>query len=236
MKFTSPLLEGVLLRRHRRFLADVRLADGTLVTAHTANTGAMTGCARPGSRVWLQHSGKPQRKYPFTWVLVEVAPGVLAGIDTLRANHLVREAVTAGRIETLRGYPHLRAEAAYGAGKSRIDLLLEGAERPRCLVEVKNVTLVREGIAYFPDAVSARGSRQLRELVDRVRSGERAVVLFCIQRPDARELRPADDIDPAYGRALRGALKAGVEALAYDCHVDLQGIRLRRRLPVICPR
>ena len=235
MKFPRPLVEGRLLRRYKRFLADVRLPDGSVVTAHTANTGAMAGCSTPGARVWLDDTAKASRKYPLTWELVEAGGGTLAGINTLRANHLVREGIENGRIAELQGYESLRMEAAYGEENSRVDLLLEGPRKRCCFVEVKNVTLVTSGIALFPDAVSRRGAKHLRELAAMARKGQRAVIFFCVQREDATAVRPADAIDPAYGQALRLALAQGVEALAYQCRVSTTAIEIWRPIPVDCP-
>ncbi len=208
------------------------LADGTIVTAHTPNTGSMAGLTRPGSRVWLRDSGNPKRKYPLSWILVEAHPGVLVGIDTGMANQLVREAIETGVITSLQGYQHIRNEVRYGNERSRIDLLLESDDRPRCYVEVKNVTLVENGTAYFPDAVTERGRKHLRELAGRVAAGERGVIVYCVQRQDAKALRPADHIDPAYGKALRKAVAQGVEAYAWRATVTVKDIRLDTQLPV----
>jgi len=233
MTYDTPLIPGTLLRRYKRFLADVELADGRVVTAHSANTGSMTGCSTPGARVWLRDSGNPARKYPLTWELVEAAPGVPVGINTHLANTLVREGIENGTIGELGDYRTIRTEVRYGNEHSRIDLLLEDDTRPVCWVEVKSVTLVENSIACFPDAVSARGAKHLRELAQMAAQGDRAVIFFCVQRGDADEIRPADHIDPAYGRALRDALAAGVEALGYRASVSPEGIRLVDRLPVI---
>jgi sugar fermentation stimulation protein A len=233
MKFPTPLLEGVLIRRYQRFLADVRWPDGSTVTAHTANTGSMLGCCAPGSRVWLRHSGNAERKYPWTWELVEACPEVLVGIHTSVANTLVQEAIECGVITQLQGYAKIRREVRYGEENSRIDLLLEAEQRPPCYVEVKNVTLVEDGIARFPDAVTARGTRHLRELTAMVKQGRRGVLVFCIQRQDARAFAPADHIDAVYGKTLREAVDQGVEALAYEAEVSILEIRLQRSLPVI---
>lgn len=236
MRFDRPLVPGTLLARYKRFLADVRLEDGTVVTAHCPNTGSMLGCAAPGSRVWLLPAASPGRKLAWSWELVQPPGGPLVGINTHRSNALVREALEAGRLPTLAGYPSLRPEARYGLEGSRVDFLLAGPGLPDCYLEVKNVTAaVREGIALFPDAVSARGTRHLREMIHVVRSGGRAVLMFCVQREDVREVRPADAIDPAYGRALREALAAGVEAMALRARLDTRGIELRTPLPVHCP-
>lgn len=235
MRFEPTLIPGVLLRRYQRFLADVRLADGTMVTAHTPNTGSMKGCCRPGSCVWLRDSGSATRKYPFSWELVEAEPRVLVGINTGLANALVREAIEDGTVAELQGYASIRQEVRYGEENSRIDLLLEEAKGGLCYVEVKNVTLVENGLALFPDAVSSRGAKHLRELAGMVRQGHRAVIFFCVQRGDAVRVSPADGIDPVYGRTLREALAQGVEALAYRAEVSAAGIRLQKALAVSCP-
>ncbi|HKK13375.1 MAG TPA: DNA/RNA nuclease SfsA [Gammaproteobacteria bacterium] len=236
MEFESPLLEGTLERRYKRFLADVRLSDGSRVTAHCPNTGSMMGCMGPGSRVWLRDTGNRQRKYPLSWELVEVDGGTLVGINTARSNALVREAIEAGVIAELRGYLHVRGEVRYGNENSRIDLLLEDDDGGRCYVEVKNVTAAAAGhVALFPDAVSTRGTRHLRELAAVAGQGDRAVIVYCVQRGDVNEVRPADDIDPDYGRALRQALDQGVQALAYQARISPAGIALVCPLPVVCP-
>lgn len=233
MRFADTLIPGRLQRRYKRFLADVELDDGSVVTAHTPNTGAMLGCAEPGSRVWLRNSANPARKYPLSWELVETLSGVMVGINTGLANLLVREAIEAGLVSELTGYERIRSEVKYGSENSRIDLLLSAQGRPDCYLEVKNVTLVEDGTAYFPDAVSARGSKHLRELTGMVESGARAVILFCVQRGDAKEVRAADHIDPLYGQTLRQALTRGVEALAYAARPTTAGISLNRAIPVI---
>lgn len=237
MRFNEPLIEGRLLRRYKRFLADVELTNGEIITAHTANTGAMIGCNEPGSRVWLSRSDNPKRKYAHTWELVEVAPGVSCGINTMQSNKLVREAVETGKIDELLGYRNIRSEVNYGEENSRIDLLLEphsACEKPPCYVEVKNVTLVHEGVAFFPDAVSKRGSKHLRELMGVAESGGRAVILFCVQRNDCREVRPAEHIDRVYAETLKKAISAGVEALAYRFDVSPEEILIDKKLPVVC--
>lgn len=233
-----PLTEGRLLRRYQRFLADVELADGRTVTAHCPNTGAMQGCKAPGSRVWLSPSDNPRRKLAWTWELVE-ADGVLVGLHTGRSNALAREAIEAGAVPGLAGYGRIRGEVPYGGEdgrRSRIDLLLEGSGRPPCYVEVKNVTAaVAGGVGYFPDAVTARGTKHLLEMAGEVARGHRAVLFFCVQRGDVAEVRPADHIDPEYGRTLRLALARGVEVLAYGAAVSPESIRLEWPLPVVCP-
>ncbi len=231
MRFPSPLLEGRLLRRYQRFLADVDTAAG-IVTAHCPNTGSMQGCAEAGMRVWLSPAAKPARKLAWTWELVEALPGTLVGVHTGRSNALVREAIEAGRVPELAGYPTLRPEVTYGEN-SRIDLLLQAPGRADCYVEVKNLTAAVAGrIGYFPDAVTARGAKHLREMSAMVSAGQRAVLVFCVQRGDVDRVRPADHIDPAYGRALRDALAAGVEVLALGATPTPDGIALTRPVAV----
>jgi sugar fermentation stimulation protein A len=237
MQFAQPLIEGRLLKRYKRFLADIELPGGGIVTAHTANTGAMSGCCEPGSRVWLSRSDNPKRKYPLTWEIIEVAPEVLCGINTMLSNKLVREAIESGFIAELDGYQIVRSEVRYGNENSRIDLLLESdasQNRPPCYVEVKNVTLADGETGLFPDAVTARGTKHLRELMFMVEQGARAVIFYCVQRNDCSEVRPADAIDALYGKTLREALASGVEALAYSFQVSPEEIRPILRLSVNC--
>lgn len=236
MRFEPPLQEARLLRRYKRFLADVEPAVGGRLTVHCPNTGSMLGCAEPGMRVWLSRATNPERKYAWTWELVEAQPGVLVGIHTGRANGLVREALESGLIAELAGYPDVRGEVRVGEG-FRVDFLLRGhRRRPDCYLEVKNVTAaVEDGVALFPDAVSERASRHLRELMARVRKGMRAMLCFCVQREDVEEVRPADEIDPVYGDTLRKALRAGVEVCAYGAQVNAAEVVLHRSLPVCVP-
>jgi sugar fermentation stimulation protein A len=235
MKFAGPLVEGRLVRRYKRFLADVELAAGGAVTAACPNTGSMMGCCEPGSRVWLSESDSPTRKYRHTWEIVESA-GVKVGINTGLPNRLVREAVESGVIGELAGYGSVRAEVPFGEERSRIDLLLEDPRREPCYVEVKNVTAAVTGrVALFPDAVSERGAKHLRELMRLKARGLRAVLVFCVQRGDVDEVRPADAIDPAYGRTLREAIAAGVEVMAWRARVTTRAIAIDARLGVRCP-
>jgi len=235
MRFGQALTSGTLLQRYKRFLADVTLDDGRTVTAHCPNTGSMLGCAVAGSRVWLSPADGRNRKLRWTWELVESA-GVLVGIHTGRTNRIVREAIETGLLREAAGYGRIRPEAKYGSEGSRVDFLLESDTAPPCYVEVKNVTAaVEHGIALFPDAVSARGAKHLREMRQMVREGHRALLVFCVQREDVTEVRPADAIDPKYGRELRHALNAGVEAVAYRASVSPVEICLAQRLPVVCP-
>jgi len=234
MEFKTPLIEATLLRRYKRFLADVRLSDGEVITVHTANTGSMLGCAEPGSRVWLSRSESTTRKYPYSWEISEAA-GVLVGINTALPNALVREAIEAGVIVELQGYRSLRGEVPFGSERSRVDWLLQGhGDQGDCYVEVKNVTAAVAGTAIFPDAVSARGAKHLRELMGVVAAGQRGVLCFCVQRGDVTAVRPADEIDSVYGESLRRAWQNGVELIAYQAEVSPAGIALRRPLPVLC--
>lgn len=226
-----PLVSGTLLRRYQRFLADIRLDGGDTVTAHCANTGSMLGLNQPGYRAWLSRSDNPKRKLAWTWELVEPAPGVLCGIHTGRANALVLEALEAGLLPELAGYRDLRREAPLGSN-SRSDLRLDYGDSV-CHVEVKSVTAAgQDGIGWFPDAVSVRAVKHLRELAARVARGERAAVVFCVQRSDVMAVRPAAHIDPAFAAALAQAADEGVELYALGANVSPEGIELDRRLAV----
>ena len=215
MRFAASLIEGRLIRRRQRFLADVELAGGATTTAHCPNTGSMLGCQGPGSRVFLSESTSPGRRYPLTWELVESAGGTLVGINTARTNGLVAEALDAGVIAELRGCGGRRAEVPVPGAAGRLDFLLERPGAPPYYLEVKNVTAaVEEGLARFPDAVSERATRHVRTLAALRGRGYGAGLLFCVQRADVAAVAPADAIDPAYGAALREAAAAGVDVLA----------------------
>lgn len=229
MKFPGELSPATLVRRYKRFLADVELADGTVTTVHVANPGAMTGLQTPGARVWLSRSASKARKLPLSWELVEVDFGAgmeLAGLNTGHPNALVAEALAAQAIPELAGYTAIRREVRYGKA-SRVDFLLEAPGRPPCYLEIKNVHLMRQkGLAEFPDSVTARGARHLDELSAAVAQGFRAVMLFVIQIGSADRFALARDIDPAYGAAFDRAARAGVEVLAYTCRLQHDAITL----------
>ncbi len=229
MKFPDPLIPGRLLRRYKRFLADVRLESGEEITAHCANPGSMMGLAEPGMPVWLSPSRNPGRKLRYSWELVAV-DGALVGINTAHPNTIVAEALSEGSLPALSGYPRVRREVRYGQN-SRVDFLLESDRGPPCYLEVKSVTLKRgDGPAEFPDAVTKRGTKHLSELAEIAGAGSRAVMFFLVQRADCTYMRVAEDIDPVYGRALRDAAERGVEIHCHACTLSPQAIELDRRL------
>lgn len=233
MQFDPPFQSGVLIQRYKRFMADVRLDDGTELTLHCPNTGSMKNCAEPGSRVWFSDSGNDKRKYRHTWELVAVQHGAIAGINTGRANKLVQEAIEQEQIPALAGYASVRSEVKYGSENSRIDLLLEGGHHDRaCFVEIKSVTLGEDSTGYFPDAVTERGRKHLRELMAMVAQGQRAVLFFCVQHTGVNIIKPADHIDPAYGKQLREAAESGVEIMAWSWQLSAQAAQLDCELPV----
>jgi sugar fermentation stimulation protein A len=236
MRFPAPLLPATLVKRYKRFLADVVLPSGETVTVHCANPGAMTGLNAPGARVWLSRSTNPSRKLVHSWELVEVDLGggaELVGINTSHPNALAAEAIAAGAIAELAGYATARREVKYGKN-SRVDFLLEGPTRAPCYLEIKNVHLMRRaGLAEFPDAVTKRGAKHLGELSDMVAAGARAVMLFLIQIGSARRFALARDIDPAYGRAFDAARAAGVEAIAYRCGITRDGIEVVEPVAIV---
>ncbi|HKH33146.1 MAG TPA: DNA/RNA nuclease SfsA [Beijerinckiaceae bacterium] len=238
MRFASPLIEGRLVERYKRFLADVDLATGERVTAHCANPGAMLGLLAPGSRVLLSRSANPLRKLSYSWELVEVAlaggPAQLVGVDTTRPNALVAEALAHGRLPPLAGYGRARREVRYGEN-SRVDFLLEQDGRPPCFVEVKNCHLMREkDLAEFPDCVAARSAKHMAELAAVAAGGARAVLVWVIQMT-AERFDVARDIDPAYDRAYRAALAAGVEAYAFTCRIAEDEVVIDREIPIVTP-
>lgn len=225
----GALTRGTLLKRHKRFLADVRLDDGRRLTAHTPNTGAMTGCSEPGRPVWLSRHPGGTRKYEYTLEMIDM-PDALVGVNTAVPNRLVRAAALAGAVPE---FPHpvdVRSEVRHG--DSRLDLLLRAPDSPDIFVEIKNCTLVENKTALFPDAVTARGRKHLEELARLAETDSRAVLFILVQRGDAECFSPADHIDPAWGETLRQVVRRGVEALAYRAVLDTSGVRIGARLPV----
>jgi sugar fermentation stimulation protein A len=233
MKFETPLIPGKLIQRYKRFMADVKLDSGEIVTAHCMNSGSMMGLTAPGNRVWLSPAQNPAAKLKWKWEIVEV-DGVPVGINTGHPNRLAAEAIEAGQVPELKGYRSLRREVKFGAENSRVDILLDGHEggRPATFVEVKNVTLRQAEAAAFPDAVTDRGTKHLRELAKVAQNGGRAVMFYLAQRNDCTHFTLADKIDPAYARAFRDAQAAGVEAIAYAFDVSPKEIRLARPLRI----
>jgi sugar fermentation stimulation protein A len=236
IRFAMPLIPATLVRRYKRFLADVVLPGGEEITAHVANPGAMTGLAAPGARVFLSRSDKAGRKLPYSWELVEADLGSgpeLVGVNTAHPNVIAGHALAAGAIEALADYATVRREVKYGQG-SRVDFLLESTDRSSCYVEVKNVTLMRQrALAEFPDAITARGARHLDELAAMVAAGHRAVMLYLIQIGSAERFALARDIDRRYGEAFDRARAVGVEALAYRCVVSAEGMTLDEAVPIV---
>ena len=228
MRFPLPLRRATLIKRYKRFLSDHRFEDGSTVTAHVANPGAMTGLVDEGLETWLSPAANPKRKLPFSWEMVRIGQG-LVGVNTGWPNRLAADAIEAGAIPPLAGYDTIRREVAYGT-RSRVDLLLETPDRPPCYVEVKNVHLKRGPAAEFPDSVTARGTKHLRELAAVAQGGARAVMLYVVQREDCDSFTLAADIDPAYAAAYAEARTSGVEALAYACRLSTEGIAVDRPL------
>lgn len=234
MYFSFPLKAATLQRRYKRFLADVEMLDGTALTLHCPNTGSMKNCAEPNSRVWFWDSANEKRKYPCTWELVEVEQRFLACINTQRANGLVVEAINNATITQLQGYGQLQTEVKYGQEKSRIDIFLSQHKYlPDCYVEVKNVTLMAaQGQGLFPDAVTERGRKHLRELVYMVTQGQRAVLVYCVAHTGITQVSPAWSVDPAYAETLVWAIEQGVEVMAYGAEISLTQMSLERVVPI----
>jgi len=225
-----PLLTGRLIKRYKRFLADVRLDTGTVVTAHCPNSGSMLGCAVPGSRVWISESNNPRRKLKYTWELIRTQQSMI-GINTLVPNKLVKTAIENNQISELRGYETVRSEVKTSSG-TRLDLVLEDGTDRRCYVEIKNCTLVETGTAMFPDAVTLRGQKHLDELSDLVSAGHRGVIFYLIQRMDAVRFTPAAGIDNVYAQKLLHARNKGVEIITRDVAITLDHIHINQPIPV----
>ena len=235
MKISPAFEEATFIKRYKRFFADIELLDGSELTIHCANTGSMKNCLSPGQPCWYSRSDNPKRKLPGTLEIITTTGGRLAGVNTARPNKLVVEAIENGVISELQGYDNLRTEVRYGAENSRIDILLEQGEA-QCFVEVKSVTLEAEGRgARFPDAVTTRGAKHLRELMHVVEQGQRGVLVFCVQLTDIDEVTAAEEVDPAYTQTLAEAIAAGVEVLVYGCRLCPDEIVIDRKLAFIAP-
>lgn len=237
MQWPSELKSATLIRRYKRFMADVELPDGQLLTLHCANTGSMRNCMAEGWQVWYSDSGNAKRKYPCSWELSETPVGDLICINTGQANRIVSEALLSKVVVELAAYETVQAEVKYGVENSRIDFLLTAPRLPDCYLEVKSATLLDEqygeGCGFFPDAVTTRGVKHLRELQQMVQQGHRAVLLFCVNHTGIQQVSPAAHIDQAYHDALVEAMASGVEVLAYQSEIDMQQIVLSHAIPVI---
>lgn len=240
MKYPEILQEAYLIRRYKRFMADVELSDGSQITLHCPNTGSMKNCLYPGHKVWFSDSRNPGRKYPCTWEQAEIPvifgseeKMTLAGLNTSRANALVEELLKNSGVTSLCEYQNIRREVKYGSENSRVDFLLTGEDLPDYYLEVKSVTLAMgDGLGLFPDSVTSRGARHLRELTEICEQGGRAILFFCVQHTGINRVAPADDIDPTYGKTLRDAVAAGVEIMAWGAEISTEEITLIKELPV----
>ena len=229
--FWPELTPGTLVKRYKRFLADVRLNNGDLVTAHCANSGTMKECSEPGRPVYLSFHDNPKRKLKYTWEMIKM-PTSLVGVNTMVPNRLVKKSIENGLVEQLKGYENVKAEVKV-SDRSRLDLLLTNKDKKKCFVEVKNCTLVKDGLASFPDAVTTRGRKHLIELQKLVKQGNRSIIFFLVQRMDAKAFSSADNIDPTYGKELRKAKNSGVEIIVYDVIIDFNRIVLGKKIPQI---
>ncbi|MGF1727406.1 DNA/RNA nuclease SfsA [Photobacterium nomapromontoriensis] len=230
MIFTPALQSAVLIKRYKRFLADITLPDGTVTTIHCANTGAMTGCAEPGNTVWYSTSDNPKRKYPHSWELAQTPQGHTICVNTAQANRLVVEAIKKNTVTELQGYSSLRTEVKYGSENSRIDILLQAESRPDCYIEVKSVTLLDNDRGFFPDAVTTRGQKHLRELIEVAQSGRRAILFFAILHSGIENVSAAHHIDPDYFSLIQQAERAGVEILCYKAVLNPHELYLDHRI------
>ncbi|WP_279024809.1 DNA/RNA nuclease SfsA [Gibbsiella quercinecans] len=232
MKFTPPLQPATLIKRYKRFLADVVTPQGETFTLHCANTGAMTGCATPGDTVWYSTSDNAKRKYAHSWELTHTQQGDWICVNTMRANGLVREAIEQNRIAELSGYSKISGEVKYGSENSRIDLLLQAENRVNCYIEVKSVTLLQHNRGYFPDAVTLRGQKHLRELQNMAADGQRAVLFFAVLHTGITQVAPAHHIDAYYAELLAQVQQSGVEVVCYGADVSPGGLSLRGKVPL----
>lgn len=233
MQFNPPLQSAILIKRYKRFLADVVTPDGRELTLHCPNTGAMTGCATPGDTVWYSTSDNPKRKYAHTWELTQTQRGAIICVNTLRANILAKEAILAGNIVELSGYNTLKSEVKYGEEKSRIDIMLQAEERQNCYIEVKSVTLAENDSGYFPDAVTERGQKHLRELMSVAAAGDRAVILFAVLHSAIDRFSPAHHIDARYAQLLIEAQTKGVEILVYKAELSTEMMTLNKPIAAV---
>ncbi|HHT1052966.1 DNA/RNA nuclease SfsA [Raoultella ornithinolytica] len=233
MQFNPPLQSAILIKRYKRFLADVVTPDGRELTLHCPNTGAMTGCATPGDTVWYSTSDNPKRKYAHTWELTQTQRGAIICVNTLRANILAKEAILAGNIVELSGYNTLKSEVKYGEEKSRIDIMLQAEERQNCYIEVKSVTLAENDSGYFPDAVTERGQKHLRELMSVAAAGDRAVILFAVLHSAIDRFSPAHHIDARYAQLLIEAQTKGVEILVYKAELSIEMMTLNKPITAV---
>ncbi|AXC31796.1 DNA/RNA nuclease SfsA [Raoultella sp. X13] len=233
MLFNPPLQSAILIKRYKRFLADVVTPDGRELTLHCPNTGAMTGCATPGDTVWYSTSDNPKRKYAHTWELTQTQRGAIICVNTLRANILAKEAILAGNIVELPGYNTLKSEVKYGEEKSRIDIMLQAEERQNCYIEVKSVTLAENDSGYFPDAVTERGQKHLRELMSVAAAGDRAVILFAVLHSAIDRFSPAHHIDARYAQLLIEAQTKGVEILVYKAELSTEMMTLNKPITAV---
>ncbi|MBA0165869.1 MULTISPECIES: DNA/RNA nuclease SfsA [Pectobacterium] len=233
MDYTPRLQPARLIKRYKRFLADVVTPEGETLTLHCANTGAMTGCATPGDTVWYSTSDNPKRKYAHSWELTETQQNHWICVNTLRANTLLCEALLENRIEELSGYSDVKTEVRYGTENSRIDLLLQAPDRIDCYIEVKSVTLLQHECGYFPDAVTLRGQKHLRELQQMASNGKRAVLFFAVLHSGIQQVSTAQHIDARYAELFTEAQRAGVEILCYGSTLCPDGITLTHKLPLL---
>jgi sugar fermentation stimulation protein A len=232
MKFDPQLNHSILIKRYKRFLADITLPDDSTHTAHVANTGAMSGCAEPDDTVWYSTSNNPKRKYPFSWELTHTKNNHFICVNTQRANQLVEEALNNNVIEELIGFNSLQREVKYGAENSRIDILLQFDDKPDTYIEVKSVTLLEGDKGYFPDAVTTRGQKHLRELIEMVEQGYRAVLCFAALHTGINNVQAAKHIDPKYAVLLAEAIKSGVEVIAYKAEISSKALSLTHSINV----
>ena len=230
MKFSPPLQQATLIKRYKRFLADVILEDESETTMHVSNTGAMTGCAQSGDTVWYSTSDNLKRKYPLSWEITQTQQNHMICVNTMRANQLVEEAINNDVIAELKGYQTLKREVKYGSENSKIDIYLSNGQQPDAYVEVKSATLLEDNQGYFPDAVTTRGQKHLRELIAVAETGQRAVLLFAVLHTGIKSVRAAKHIDPAYAQLIIEARDSGVEILAYKANFTSESIELVEKI------